>query len=375
MIYLDNSATTFPKPECLYDALDNANRHHAFNAGRGTYKYARETFEIIKKTRIAIAKLIDANSDNVSFFSSATEALNLIVNGLEIEKGDNIYISPFEHNAIVRPLFNLKKEIDFNILFLPFDKITWELDTKKLENMFAVNNPKAVLISHVSNVTGYILPYQGIFSLSKKYRAINVLDCAQSFGILNPNKENCDFIVFAGHKSLYASFGVAGFINVNDFKLKITKSGGNGADSLNHDMPTSGYERYEAGSINSVAICGLNASLKWLSSENILEKEKKLWQYMIYKMVRNKKLILYLPKNYDNILGIVSFNVIGYKANDVGSILSDEYDICVRTGYHCCPFIHDFLNSLKYGGTIRISLGAFNTKSDIDILVDALNTL
>jgi len=374
MIYLDNSATTYPKPESVYKALDKANREFAFNAGRGMYKYAKETYNIIEDTRKGVAELADASADNVAFFSSATEALNLIINGIGIGQGDNIFISCFEHNAIVRPLYNLKKTIDFNIIFIPFDKNTWELKEGELNDLFTLSRPKAVLISHVSNVTGYILPYEKIFKLSRNFGAINVLDCAQSFGIIKPVIKDCDFIVFAGHKSLYASFGIAGFIDINDFHLNITKTGGNGSDSLNHDMPEFGHGRYESGSENSVAIIGLNSSIKWLKNNDIMKHERNLTKYLIKEMNKNVKLQLYLPANCDNIMGIVSFNIKGYPANDVGSILAEEYDICVRTGYHCSPFIHKFLDSLKFSGTVRISMGAFTTKEDIDKLIEALNT-
>jgi len=374
MIYLDNSATTYPKPECVYKVLDDANRERAFNAGRGTYKSAKETFKMIEDTRRKIGRIINVNSDKVAFFSSATEALNIIINGLDIKDGDNIYISCFEHNAIVRPLYNLQKTIDFNILFIPFQRDTWDVNLTELNNLFVMNKPKAILISHISNVTGFILPYQKIFALSKNYQSINILDSAQSFGILNPNKTNCDFIVFAGHKSLYASFGIAGFINVNDILLKIVKSGGNGSDSLNHDMPKNGFHRYESGSQNSVAICGLNRSVDWLNGNDILHHEQELTKYLIDNLKLNKKIVMYLPKKNDNILGIVSINIEGYNSSDVGLILSDEYDICVRTGYHCSPFIHDFIGSISFGGTVRVSMGAFNSKKDIDILIDALKT-
>ena len=256
---------------------------------------------------------------------------------------------------------------------MPFDKNTWEPDYKEIENLFALNKPKAIFLSHVSNVTGFILPYDKIFSLGKRFNSINVLDSAQSFGILNIETVNVDLIVFAGHKSLYASFGIAGFIFVKDINLSLIKSGGTGSDSLNPEMPKEIPTRFEAGSQNSVAIAGLNASIKWIQKNNIYEAEQDLTNYLIEKLKMIPNIVLYLPKERDT-FGIVSFNLNNYLADDIGLLLNEDYNICIRTGYHCAPLIHDFIGSREYSGTARISLGAFNTKKEIDSLYLALKT-
>lgn len=374
MIYLDNAATTFPKPEMVYDAVDYAVRNLAFNAGRGGYEEAKTASKVINDARTSVASLVKTKSENVVFTSSATESLNLIINGLAIENGDVVYISPFEHNAIVRPLYLLKEKIDFKLEILPFDKYTWEPQLTKMAEMFSFKKPKAVLISQISNVTGLLLEYEKIFDLSKKYGSINILDSAQSFGEINPNLDNCDYCVFAGHKTLYSIFGVAGFIMCGEHKLVLTKSGGNGSDSLNHYMPLAGYARYEAGSPNVVAIYSLLKSIEWLKNNYDFEKEKELTKYMIEKISMLPKVRLFIP-NSKKVFGIVSIAVEGYSSDDVASILSEEFDIKVRAGYHCSPFVHQFIGSEEYKGTVRISLGAFNTLKDIDKLYDALLTL
>lgn len=373
MIYLDNAATTFPKPQYVYEALDYANRNLAFNAGRGSYKKSKEVSQMIYETRAKVASFVKKDANSVVFSSSATESLNLIINGIDFQDGDIVYVSPFEHNAIIRPLYNIKKSIKIEILILPFDKKTWLPDVNKIDDMFSIKKPRAVFLSQVSNVTGLQLDYQSIFILSKKYGALNILDSAQAFGIINPNLTNCDFCVFAGHKSLYASFGIAGFIINTNYILNITKSGGNGSDSLNHDMPNKGYERYESGSPNSIAIYGLNKSIDWLKNEKIVNYEKEITEYLIDKLSKIYKIKLYIPDT-KNIVGIVSFNIDGYLADEVASILNDEFDIEVRSGYHCAPFVHEFINSLDFKGTVRISIGAFTKISDIDALVSAIQS-
>lgn len=373
MIYLDNAATTYPKPEVVYEAVDYAARNLAFNAGRGGYAEARNAAKVINDARISVASLVKTNSENVVFTSSATESLNLVINGLSIENGDVVYISPFEHNAIVRPLYLLKERINFKIEILPFDKITWEPQLAKIAEMFSFKKPKAVIMSQISNVTGLLLEYEKIFTLSKKYGSVNVLDSAQSFGEINPNLNNCDYCVFAGHKTLYSMFGVAGFIICGNHKLALTKSGGNGSDSLNHYMPLDGYARYESGSPNVVAIYSLLKSIEWLKNNYNFEKERKLTKYMIEKISTLPKVKLFLPNN-NNVFGIVSIAVEGYTSDEVASILSEEFDIKVRSGYHCSPFVHEFIGSEEYKGTVRISFGAFNRPKDIDTLYDALST-
>lgn len=375
MIYLDNSATTFPKPEEVYEALDYANRNLAFNAGRGTYKASAAATNIINQTREEIASFVKASPNDVAFLSSATECLNLIINGLSLEDGDVVYISLFEHNAIVRPLYELKKEKNIEIVFIPFNQKSWEPDCAKLNGMMALKKPKAVFVSQVSNVTGLMIDYHQIFEIAKRYGAITVLDSAQAFGVFNPDCRLVDFCVFAGHKSLYASFGIAGIIAKDFSILKAVKSGGNGSDSLNHLMPASGYAHIESGSPNIVAIYGLLASSKWLKKQNIFDKEREITQYAITKLLKCDKIKLYIPEDAEHILGILSLNVEGYRSDDVGTILSDEFDICVRTGFHCSPFVHDFIGSKQYDGTVRISFGAFNSKDDVDALISALETL
>lgn len=376
MIYLDNAATTYPKPEEVYKKLDYANRELAFNAGRGSYTKAKEVSEIIEDTRKILAGWVKIHNYNkVIFSTSATESLNRIIFGIDWQEGDNVYISPFEHNSIIRPLEKVREKYNINIKIIQFDKDTWELNNR-IEDEFAMNRPKCIFMSSKSNVCGFKLPFNKVFELGKKYLSINVLDASQSFGVDKKiNGLNTDFIVFAGHKSLYSSFGVAGFIITGDYELRTTIFGGTGSDTLNSKMPDTLPGRYEAGSKNAVAIIGLNESCKWIETTNVEQKEIELSQYLYTEIEKLDNIICYLPKEKNKCIGILSINVKNYLAEEVGKILSEEFDICVRTGYHCSPYIHEFLETKNYGGTIRISLNYFNTINDIDVLLDALKTL
>ena len=373
MIYLDNAATTYPKPEEVYKALDYANRHLAFNAGRGEYKESTKAFNLIDSTRKKVADLVGRSKDEVIFTSSATESLNLIINGVGISDGDYVYVSPFEHNAVIRPLKNLQKKIDFQIKILSFDKNTWLPNINDIENDFALCHPKAVFISHLSNVTGYLIPYEEIFQKASDWESINVLDCSQSFGVINPTDlSNTNYLVFAGHKSLYASFGIAGFIKLKKDELVITKAGGTGSDSLNPEMPSNMPYRFEAGSSNIVAIAGLNASLDWLKKVNVKEKEDELMNYLLSKLEEINGITIY--KGNFTPSTVVSINIEGYSSEDAASILYEDYGICVRAGYHCSPLVHEFIGSKRYNGTIRISLNYFNKINEIVEIVDTISS-
>ena len=377
MIYLDNAATTFPKPEEVYQAVDYTQRNMAVNVGRGSYKVASDAMKIVDETRYLMAELLGVeNPNNVVFAPSATVAANQIIMGLEWDEYKTVYITPFEHNAIARPLHLMQERYNFEIVLLPFDSENQELDKEEAENLFLQNPPDYVFANHISNVTGAIVPIEEIAELAKQYNAVVVVDASQSAGLksINMKKANIDYVVFAGHKNLYASWGIGGFVSASDTQLTTTLAGGTGSDSLNLNMASDLPMGFEVGSANIIAISSLNASLKWLKATGmsvIAEKKAKLMEYLIQGL-RDVGVKMYLPTHH---ISVLSFNVDGYSANDVGTILSEEYDVAVRTGYHCAPYIHDLIESHPYGGTVRVSLGYFNTKEDIDLLLDGIRSL
>lgn len=377
MVYLDNAATTFPKPEVVYEAMDKMNREGAVNAGRGSYKKAQEASKLITDTKNRIRKLIHLDvSAAVVFSPSVTIAMNQIVNGLKIRNEATIYVSPYEHNAVARSVYALKKKKSLNVKELPLND-SLEIDLEKTKYEFAKDKPDVVFCTHVSNVTGYILPVEEIFKEAKSNGAITVLDSAQSMGLIEIRADlmDVDLIAFAGHKTLYGPFGIGGFINVSGIDLEEFIAGGTGSDSLNLEMPSGKESKYEASSSNVVAIAGLNAALQDLNQEEYLRHESELTDYLVEKLSKIKGIKTFIPENSDEHVGIVSFTVAGMNSEDVGMILDEDFDIAVRTGYHCAPFIHKYLNDEVNLGTIRIGLGQFTTTSDLDYLVKALNEL
>lgn len=378
MIYLDNAATTFPKPESVYQRMDNVNREMAVNAGRGSYKLARQATGVIDDTKRKVLLLVQADINaQIIFTPSITIALNQIIYGMEWEKGDVIYVSPYEHNAVARPLYQIERKYRVRIKEIPINESTLEIDIEKLKYEFAKDRPKAIFCTHISNVTGYILPVKEIFEEGRRCGSINILDTAQSLGLIefSVNDVAVDIIAFAGHKTLYGPFGVGGFINLTNIKLSEVLAGGTGSDSLNLDMPQSSSLKYEMASSNIVAIAGLDAALGELDIKSIYEHEIELTRYLIDEMKKMWGITLYLPKNEDKQVGIVSFNLEGYSAEELGVILDEDYDIAVRTGYHCAPYIHKWLKDEKELGTVRVGVGRYTTKEEIQRLILALDDI
>ena len=303
--------------------------------------------------------------------------MNQIVFGLSWNDGDNVYVSPYEHNAVARTLNYLQKRININVRELPINKESLEIDIDKIRYDFAKYRPKAIFCTHVSNVTGYILPVKEIFDEGKKYGSINVVDTAQSLGLIDVDAKalSVDLVAFTGHKTLYGPMGIGGFVNVTGIVIDEYIVGGTGSDSLNLDMPQKGASKYEAASTNIVAIAGLNEALKVLSVSDNYKKERDLTSALIRKIKNTNGIQLHIPQNPDSHVGIVSFTVNGMSSEDVAMILDEDFDIAVRSGYHCAPFIHKYLRDEKNLGTVRVGLSVFNTMEDIDMLVHAIQNI
>lgn len=377
MIYLDNAATTYPKPEAVYNAINWANRELAFNAGRGSYRASREATKLIDETKGQLLKMVNAYEiGKIAFTPSITIALNEILQGIEYQQGDNIYVSPYEHNAVARVahLLELKKQV--NVIQIPVKSDTLEIDLEKLQYEFTKKRPKVVCCNHVSNVTGYVLPVEEIFTQAKKYNAITILDTAQSLGLIQINAKSMhlDYIAFTGHKSLYGPLGIGGFIDLSHITLNPVIVGGTGSNSLNLDMPNESPYRYESSSLNISAIAGLNAALNEASSDNLFNHEDDILTYLLDKISGISNIELYCPPR-DKHVSVLSFNIKGYKSSDISEILDEDYDIAVRAGYHCAPYIHEFLKDEKYLGTVRVGIGRYTSKEDINCLIEALSEL
>lgn len=377
-IYFDNAATTFPKPEKVYEAMDKANREFAVNAGRGTYALARYASEIICAAKEEILKLANVKGvAEVVFTASATLACNQVLGGFTWKKEDVVYVSPYEHNAVMRVLHGLQRKYGFEIEELEMNSDTLELDIQRIQFQFMRKKPSVVIISHVSNVLGYILPIEKVSKLAQEYHAVIVVDGTQALGLVpvDLQKIPVDFYVFTGHKTLYGPFGTGGFINCSRKELLPYLAGGTGSDSLNLSMDTSVPEGLEPGSYNIVSITGLLEALQEEKRDDIFQKEQELANYLFDHLKKIRGVKLYRIAERMSQVGIVSFNVEGYQAADVGMLLDEDYHIAVRTGYQCAPLIHKYLHSGEYAGVVRASIGRFTTKEEADCLIRAVGEI
>lgn len=375
MIYLDNAATSFPRPEPVYQEMDRINRTLSVNAGRGGYKAAREASAIIYDTRKKLAELFHCTGKaDVVLTPSVTQAFNQVLNGLDISEHTVIYMTVYEHNAIARTVEAIRQKTGCMVCMIPVEEKTLEIDLKKTEYLFHEKNPDIVISTVISNVTGYMLPVKNLFELAKQYHATTIADAAQAAGVIDIHFDemNADIIGFAGHKTLCGPFGIGGFIIRKEVSLKCILTGGTGSDSLNLAMPQAAPEKYEAGSENIVAVSGLHAALEWLQINPHMDYIKEMTGYLVQELSKNSAVTVFQNEEQ---LGIVSFVVEGYDSGEIGQILDDEFEIAVRTGYHCAPYIHEYLKDVPYGGTVRVGIGPFNTKEDLDALIEAIESL
>ena len=377
MAYFDNAATTYPKPETAYQSMDQFQRHTGGSFGRGNYEFSNSAKGMVDDTRKAIKQLLHCPAKQVVFEPSATISLNIIIQGI-IQKGARIiYISPFEHNAVTRTLHHYKKRGQIKVEELTVDQ-KLNYDIQRIRFQFETTPPDFVIVSHASNVIGLVAPVEEIFSLAKEFHAITLLDMAQTAGLvdLDIGKEIIDFAVFAGHKTLLGPTGISGFVMKPGIELEPVFFGGTGFDSANQDMPTSLPERFEFGTMNTVGIAGLNASVKWILQQGV--------DALAAAEAKNRNKLLTLLREYDYVsiigdidgrdyVGIVSC-VIDDISSDIAGQLFSERNIAVRTGLHCAPNAHKFLKTFP-AGTIRFSVNSFTTDEDFEVLREALEDI
>ncbi|SDG27529.1 cysteine desulfurase family protein [Selenomonas sp. WCT3] len=372
MVYFNNAATTYPKPAAVYKAMDEFYRNNAGSLGRGG-KEMKSAGALVADTRQLLKELLHTSQHEVIFTPTATLALNMIIQGLMKQPVKNVYITPFEHNAVTRVLHAYADKINVQILAVNKD---CSFDLERIGYQFADSHPDLVIMSHASNVIGVITPVAEVFALAKKYAAITVVDMAQTAGLVDLDiaKAKCDFAVFAGHKTLYGPTGVSGFLMNPAVELPTVLFGGTGVDSANQDMPEDIPARYEMGTPNMMAIAGLHAALMEL-------KEKKITEYH-RKEQENRKRLLNVLSKYDFVrlvginksldyVGVVSFTIDGISSDSAAQIFA-KLGVDLRTGLHCAPLAHKFLGTYP-AGSIRTSVGIYTNDEDLLRLTESLN--
>ncbi|MEE1319409.1 MAG: aminotransferase class V-fold PLP-dependent enzyme [Ruminococcus sp.] len=375
MIYFDNGATTFPKPESVVRAINNALRYYGANPGRSGHKMSMKASEVMFDCRNNVARLFDVDTpEKVIFTQNCTVAVNTVIRGL-LKSGDHVVISSLEHNAVVRPLEFMKKYgVEYSIAdYVPYD------DEKTIENFRNAikENTKLVICIHASNVFGVKLPVERISALCRIHGILFCLDAAQTAGVVPISlKNSCiDFLCTSGHKSLYGPMGT-GLLVINTEQIPDSLfQGGTGSMSSERSQPEILPDKYESGTPNLVGIAGLNEGVKFIlnkSVESIEKHEITLAQLMYDRLERLNDVILYTRRPDINIsVPVISFNIYGLDSEQTASILNKKYNIAVRAGLHCAPLAHEFFHTEKTGA-VRAVASIFTDRRQVLYFTDAV---
>lgn len=376
MIYLDNSATTNPKPQEVKNAVSRAMNYYSFNSGRGGYKESVNTSNMIFSCRESLSQMFGFSPENIAFTQNCTTALNYAIKGI-VKSGDHIIISNLEHNAVARPVNALfeKGIIEYDLAEFSFDKEEIINNFKKLIKP----NTKLIVCMHASNVFGCVFPIREIGKLAHDNGIIFVVDAAQSAGVLDidAKRDNIDILCAPGHKGLYAPMGT-GFITLGEnIKLDTIIEGGTGSESMNLAQPDNMPERLESGTLNNVGISGLLAGTRFVNAKgisNIYKHENRLMQYVYKELSKNQNVTLYTPSFNDFLLApILSFNYKDYPSEKTASLLAEK-NIATRAGFHCSKLAHTAFGT-QNRGTVRISPSVFTKYSECENFINILKKL
>jgi cysteine desulfurase / selenocysteine lyase len=375
MIYLDNSATTFPKPEIVYHYMESFYRKYGVNPGRSGFDAAIHTEEIIHGTRKLLMELFNGDDPNrLTFSYNASDSLNMILQGLA-EKGDHVVTTMLEHNSVLRPLYHMQMDGIIEVTHVPFDSKGYVHpdDIRKAIK----KNTKMVVVNHSSNVIGTVQPVSEIGKICKEAGVFFVVDASQSAGIINVDMKamGIDVLVFTGHKCLMGPTGIGGSYVMENVPVRITRFGGTGVRSAQETHLEEYPYRLECGTLNTVGIAGLNAGVRWLKEQgidNLHAREMHLWDNLRKGLQQISNVITYCAEDPENQNAVLSFNIDGFSPFDVGTMLDVDYNIACRTGYQCAPLAHKLLGTEKFNGTVRLSIGPFNTDGHIEKTIQAV---
>lgn len=375
MIYLDNAATSLPKPDCVIEAVVRAMQSLG-NASRGAYGEALSASRILYQARVKLSKLLgNPHPERLAFTANSTMSLNMALLG-SLKAGDHVITTDWEHNSVLRPLHLLgKRGVDTS--FVPANK----QGMLQMEAFAKLIRPetKAIVVSHGSNLTGNILDLSVPGNLAAEHNLLFIVDASQTAGSypINMEEENIDILCFTGHKSLLGPQGTGGIIVREGVDLEPLMVGGSGVETFSTDHPVSYPTHLEAGTLNSHGIAGLEAAASYIlekTVEEIYATERQLWLSFVEKLREIPELIFYGDLKAEHHLPIVACNLGEMDSATVADILSSEYNIAIRAGGHCAPRLHRALGTEEQGA-LRFSLSQFTTEAEIDFAVSALKDI
>ncbi len=378
MIYLDNSATTFPKPEGVIDAVTNAQRLLGANPGRGGHRSTIKAGETVYKAREALSEMFGCESDGVVFTMNCTMSLNTAIKGIA-EKGDHFIISSLEHNSVLRPIEFLKEKgiITYDVAF-----VNPQNEDETVRNFSALikkGKTKAIVCTYASNVFGTVLPIERLGRLCKTKGLIFIVDAAQAAGTLSIDMKemNIDILCVPGHKSLFGPMGTGAMLISGRVVPESLIQGGTGSFSMDKSQPDVVPDKFESGTTNFPGIAGLLAGVNFINKyggvKAVHQKERELIKILREDLSVIRGVILYNKMHSKINSPILPFNIRGLHSEEVGDSL-DRGSFAVRAGYHCAYLAHNSYGTSE-SGVVRVSPGIFNSKKDIKNLVFYLNKI
>lgn len=378
LIFLDNAATSFPKPPEVYEFMDYFYRNFGVNPGRSGYDLCLETGSMVETTRRMLTQFFNGTDpDRLCFAYNSTDALNLIIFGM-LKEGDHAVTTTLEHNSVLRPLYHLWKWGGVEVDYVPFDSRGF-VDPDDFPKKFK-KNTRLVVVNHASNVLGTVQPIREIGRHCRERGIPFAVDTSQSAGKIpiDMEKDNLDVLAFTGHKSLLGPTGIGGLYVREGVEIRHTRAGGTGVRSAQRTHLEEYPYRLEYGTLNVLGVAGLQAGIKWLEKKGlpaIHEQEMKLMFMLRDRLKDVEGVTLYCQEDLTDHISVFLFNVDGLEALNTATILDVDYGIASRSGLHCAPLVHEQLRTDQIGGAVRFGIGPFNTEEEIETAIHAVQEI
>jgi cysteine desulfurase family protein len=373
MYYFDNAATTFPKPDRVYDKVYEAMKEYAANPGRSGHKMALKANREVYDARVLISKFFHIEDCfNLIFTSNCTTALNMAIQGT-LKEGDHVITTSMEHNSVLRPIKHLELlGVENTIVYADENG---SISTDSIKKAIRTNT-KMIAMTHISNLTGTIMPIEEVGELAKSKGILFLVDASQSAGVIpiDVNKTNIDFLAFPGHKGLLGPQGTGGLFIRDGLRTDTIIQGGTGSESYSIYQPEIMPDKFESGTLNMPGIVGLKEGLNYILEtgiENIRKKEEELSKFFIEELRKIEGVKIYGPTDIKQRVGVVPINIMDIDSSEISYILDDRYDIYVRPGLHCAPLAHETIGTMEQGA-VRFSFGPFNTEEEVEYLIRAI---
>ncbi len=377
-IYLDNAATSFPKPDSVYAFMHDFYRKHGINPGRSGYDAALETEEVVAGTRRMLTAFFNGTDhERLTFSYNASDSLNQIIAGI-VRSGDHVITSTVEHNSVLRPLHHREQDGMIEVTYVQNDGAGY-VDPDDIKKAFR-KNTRLVILNHGSNVLGTVQPVSEVGTLCREAGITFAVDASQTAGAvpIDVQAMQIDLLAFTGHKSLMGPTGIGGLYSAEGVDIRSSRQGGTGVRSAQRTHLEEFPFRMECGTLNVMGVAGLYAGQKWIAeegAETIHAREIALWIRLRDGLRAIDGVTTYCDDDPARHTAVLSVNVTGWEAGDVGTLLDVDWNVQTRTGLQCAPRVHEQIGTAEVKGTVRFSIGPFNTEEHIDTAIEGMNAI